>query len=733
MALDTPTLTWEQYQQLPPDQRRRPLTAAEYAALTRQQRVAAGLDDDEEGAPADFNGPVFSNPQHIQPQLDTDPTMPVTRLPNGVSFQRQNFSGSPQMDVSNPATADVMPTMGREIAAKTDGAPVVDYDALAQKHGATPAVDYEALAAKHGASNADNSKKDEPGMLDREIPLDSTLHATESGLQSIGRGLRDAAKGSYQTIIKPPETPTEEKIGLLGPVALPLYRMLRGAGHTASDATQIVGAVHDINASADPTGTYLKAAQETAGQGAGQALLALGTEGAARVLPKIPEALETPAGQGVAAGVKAAAKKLPAAAVKRIPYVGPVATDVAEAARSAYKAAQAEDAGVMHSEPSATPEQLNPALVSPARTLPGQVGREVVRPPAAPVKLGPQRQLALPPAEVIADDVEGVPSQQTSTAGEVHDVESPEPSATPTARAAAPSATSAEAAAPPAAAKPATAKAPLSDLQNQIEKALGGKPLARGIPLKNQTPLPEGFTPTPDSSLLKGYKYDPAAQEFEAVLKNGERYAHGQVTPDQFERFEAADSQGSAWTKEIKQGPGTVLVRKNGVPVVKPRTVVFDPETGAPEFSDVLEAKPKPAAAAPKAAAPKPAAKPAPVAAADEDDLTAQMQQSLGHAEKGAVFTTASPKDLLTRWGVDPESFAEGRSQTRGMNADESAAAIKKLTAAYKKGQPVEPLLETRDADNNIIEVDGRGRALAAHRAGVDRIPIIVRRMPATK
>ena len=63
------------------------------------------------------------------------------------------------------------------------------------------------------------------------------------------------------------------------------------------------------------------------------------------------------------------------------------------------------------------------------------------------------------------------------------------------------------------------------------------------------------------------------------------------------------------------------------------------------------------------------------------------------------------------------------------MSPQESEANIKQLTAAYKKGQPPEPVLETRDAENNIIDVDGRGRALAAHRAGIERIPIIVRRM----
>lgn len=112
-----PTIPWEQYQKLPLQQRRRPLTDAEYAALTKTQKQAAGLEDSDEGAPADFNGPVFPNPTHIQPHADTDPTIPVTRLPEGVTFQKQNFSGTPPMDVSNPAAAEVLPAMGREVGA----------------------------------------------------------------------------------------------------------------------------------------------------------------------------------------------------------------------------------------------------------------------------------------------------------------------------------------------------------------------------------------------------------------------------------------------------------------------------------------------------------------------------------------------------------------------------------------------------------------------------------------
>ena len=64
-----------------------------------------------------------------------------------------------------------------------------------------------------------------------------------------------------------------------------------GAGHSVQEATQIASAVHDINNSSDPAGTYAKAMQEMAGQGAAQALLALATEGVIKVAPEVPAAV----------------------------------------------------------------------------------------------------------------------------------------------------------------------------------------------------------------------------------------------------------------------------------------------------------------------------------------------------------------------------------------------------------------------------------------------------------
>lgn len=134
---------------------------------------------------------------------------------------------------------------------------------------------------------------EESGILDKEIPLDSYKNATLSGLQSIGRGVRDTVKGAAHTLDPRPQDGEtwEGNISdtLRNPASVIGKRMMRGVGDTAKQATQVPAAIHDINQSSDPAGTYAKVGQETAGQGAGQALTALATEGASRLAPKIIE------------------------------------------------------------------------------------------------------------------------------------------------------------------------------------------------------------------------------------------------------------------------------------------------------------------------------------------------------------------------------------------------------------------------------------------------------------
>jgi hypothetical protein len=351
------------------------------------------------------------------------------------------------------------------------------------------------------------------------------------------------------------------------------------------------------------------------------------------------------------------------------------------------------------------PEVLNPALVSEARTMPGQVGPEQIygpRPvPAAPIPARPGLALA----------------------GEV--------APPPAAAAAAPVAT------PPPAAAPAPPPPSTSALlEQQLNEALGGKPLAKGVPLRNQfTPtaevkLPEGFTPV-DSQVLKGYKYDPATREFESITNSGQHYVHGDVSPEQAANFEATDSKGTAWNA-LRKAPGVTRVAQ----VVNGERIAAKPPVATQSASPTDE----PAASSQtsssqstnldllKDALNKPA-----TASSSTPDLLSLLKKSLAEVKSGqpGVMTTAAPADLLKRWGVDEESLASGREQTRGMSADETEDFINKLAQSYKKGKAVEPVLETRDADNNIVSVDGRARAIAAQRAGIERVPIRVRRLTA--
>lgn len=122
---------------------------------------------------------------------------------------------------------------------------------------------------------------------------------------------------------------------------------------------------------------------------------------------------------------------------------------------------------------------------------------------------------------------------------------------------------------------PATPKAALASIQQQLNDAMGGKPLQPGIPLRDQLQaaidaktLPKGFTPV-DSSALKGFKYDPATREFESVTQGGQRYVHGDVSPEEAQSFADAESKGKAW-QAIRNNPLVAKVINGKRIAVKP-------------------------------------------------------------------------------------------------------------------------------------------------------------------
>jgi len=282
-----------------------------------------------------------------------------------------------------------------------------------------------------GAQGA--AKPAEPGFLDRDIPLAGHWYnPTLSGVQSIGRGFRAIGQGVADTL-DPHVHPGEEGFevpNVPGVVARPIARVLRGAGETAAQVPEIPGAIRDINVSHDPLAHYAKAAQDTAGEGAAQAVTAAATEGVVRGVRAIPRNVST-------APVRLTARMAEAAANQKLVPVKPILkimTPADEAGALHLKvpgrdlglepkpvfpgANLPEHPGTFPGAPypehpglfpganlpeTPAPEQLNPSLISKARTLPGQIGKEVIRPKIEPAQPIPPRQgLALPAPRMAA-------------------------------------------------------------------------------------------------------------------------------------------------------------------------------------------------------------------------------------------------------------------------------------------------------------------------------------------
>jgi hypothetical protein len=118
----------------------------------------------------------------------------------------------------------------------------------------------------------------------------------------------DAVKGAVSFFNPIPQSDGEQAataaFGSAGLGGMYVYRMLSSMSPVARAAihpSEIGAAIHEINQSKDPTGTYLKIAQRTASQGAGQALTALATEGVvkgvAKAAPAVSEAVAEAAGK----------------------------------------------------------------------------------------------------------------------------------------------------------------------------------------------------------------------------------------------------------------------------------------------------------------------------------------------------------------------------------------------------------------------------------------------------
>jgi len=97
---------------------------------------------------------------------------------------------------------------------------------------------------------------------------------------------------------------------------------------------------------------------------------------------------------------------------------------------------------------------------------------------------------------------------------------------------------------------------------NLLDQATGAKPLAKGIPIKQQL---DRVTPAPkESSVIKSHNYDPEAKELTLSTHNGQTYKYGDVSPEQAADF-TSGSKGQAFNRLKKSG--SVLMEKNGIPV----------------------------------------------------------------------------------------------------------------------------------------------------------------------
>ena len=218
-------------------------------------------------------------------------------------------------------------------------------------------------------------------------PLTSYGAATRGAVGGLVDDTLDAVKGAIHVFNPLPQSDGEKLAAAGGPGALYIYRMLNSMSPIARAAmhpTEIAAAIHEINSSKDPTGTYLKIAQRTASQGAGQAITALATEGAvkaapavARVVPEIAgkakEAI-TPSEAGLVSQVlkgRKVAQPGAQAAVREATQSGVEAANTAAAAREATQSAvkvppEYQDLidEAMKQEPVWTPEKAQPVIKS---------------------------------------------------------------------------------------------------------------------------------------------------------------------------------------------------------------------------------------------------------------------------------------------------------------------------------------------------------------------------------
>jgi hypothetical protein len=529
-------MTFEQLAALPPEQRKamgliRPLTDAEFKSLTPEQLEQYGFTQPQHGAPIDFGGRVLKAPPGTQPHWDTDNLTPPTRLPNGVQFYHQN-GGKPQMDVSNPSPAEVIPPQLQTVGAQFGGQPTETFS------------DVTPISKTETFSDVTPVGANPPG-----VPR-PTVNMHQSAL--IG-------DPNYNMDTRP--TPDDMILGTARDIyatsapniAHQMYRKFAGQPDTLGEipekATMLYGpAVLGEIGGVEPPMTPRPAAQ-----------------------PGAPDSVASRVADVAGDKLMAAARRFVAGRIPGAHFL----MDLHDLVKAVTE--QPETPTV----PVARPPVAQPPLSVPEMPAKAPTGRTMADVEA-------QRQ-ASRAAYMARTKAEGVRETPSGVQIEPETTPAPTPEAAP-------------------AVEPKVDTSPKA-VEQQLNNALGGKPLQPNVPLKSQGKLPEGFSPV-ESSALKGYKYDPAAKEFEAITTGGQRYVYGDVSPDDVAKFEAADSKGRAFG-DIRNS-GSPLVAK----YVGGKRVAVRPVKAASDL------------------------------APDEGDLTGILQQSLEQAQGNAPRFVYRARDV---------------------------------------------------------------------------------------
>ena len=214
-------------------------------------------------------------------------------------------------------------------------------------------------------------------------------------------------------------------------------------------------------------------------------------------------------------------------------------------------------------------------------------------------------------------------------------------------------------------------KAQLSkQLEVELNKATGGKPLQPGVPLKNQVPagapetseVPKGFTPV-DSSALKAYRYDPDAHELTAITKGGSTYTHGEVTPAQAEDFSNGKFMGQGESDPPSIGKAWKDIRDSS-PLVSKTNAAGEVTAERPQYYRTV---------GPESAAPSGTSEGDVVTRGQQlkgasntssigDDLMELLNKSLENAKGAKGATAETPKATNPASGSVPAKSTDGRT-----------------------------------------------------------------------